>query len=246
MRERILNLKIVFLAILLMCYLTIPIHNVEGADIYEGSEILPIDGFVSELEEWQEVGAYPWLDKDDNETAYIWNDQSDDDHKYFTFQDVEYTVKIDSVFFYVKYWDKIGNQYIRVTFWYYVAEGEWTWGEMWDVNIPASTWTLKNHNFTHRANTTDQINGLRVWFDSYESNMMRNITYAYFNVTGLMQKPRTYHIRHLIGLLGLTIMIATPTYVIWEVKRNKNYMALATALILFAIGYAFILVWLTP
>jgi len=55
-----------------------------------------------------------------------------------------------------------------------------------------------------------------------------------------------YNIRYIFGLVGLAIMVIAPTYSIWEIKKNKNYMAIISAFVLVCIGYAFVLVWLTP
>lgn len=48
----------------------------------------------------------------------------------------------------------------------------------------------------------------------------------------------------IMGLIGLLILIITPTYTVYEVKKKKNYMAIFYAFVLMAIGYAFLVGWL--
>jgi len=55
-----------------------------------------------------------------------------------------------------------------------------------------------------------------------------------------------YNIRYIFGLIGLAMIVIAPTYSIWDIKKNKNYMSIITAFVLAAIGYAFVVVWLVP
>ena len=236
------------LVALLFVYLTMPIPNVQ-APIVEGSEILPVDGFVSELEEWYEVGAYPWLDVDDNETAYIFCDVITDlDHKYFTFQNVENVTRIDSVVFWFKYWDDLGYQALRVLFWYY-TDGEGGWGEGTNFSIKSSTWVFKSKDMTNRANTTYGINNMRVWFDSLQTDSLRNVTYAYLNVTGLLRTPLPSYVDIYFGLglflAGVIMMIFAPSWVAWKVKKSgvtpDTVERLGYAMLIFIVGFGLFL-----
>jgi len=66
-------------------------------------------------------------------------------------------------------------------------------------------------------------------------------------LTIFFQAPEyVFNIRYIFGLIGLAMIIVAPTYGIWEIRKNKNYMAIITAFVLAAIGYAFVVVWLTP
>ena len=240
--------KIVFLAILLVGYLLI-IPDVK-APIVEGSEILPVDGFVSELEEWYEVGDYPWLDVDDNETAYIFCDVITDlDHKYFTFQNVENVTRIDSVVFWFKYWDDLGYQALRVIFYTHIGEGQWNWAEGTNFSIEKEKWTFKNRDMTNLANTTYEINGLRVWFDSLQTDSLRNVTYAYLNVTGLIRTPLPSYVDIYFGLGlflgGIIMMIFAPSWVAWKVKKSgvtpDTVERLGYAMLIFLVGFGLFL-----
>ena len=242
--------KIALLAILLIGYLLI-IPDVQAPDV-EGSEILPVDGFVSELEEWYEVGAYPWLDVDDNETAYIFCDVITDlDHKYFTFADVENVTRIDSVVFWFKYWDQLGYQALRVMFWTYTL-GEGDWGEGTNFSIEKLKWKFKSKDMTQLANTTYEINGLRVWFDGLDSNMMRKITYAYLNVTGMIHVPLVSYVDLYtwlgIGLAGLALMVWSPAWVAWKIKKKgmdvDTVERIGFALVIFVMGFGLFISWL--
>jgi len=76
----------------------------------------------------------------------------------------------------------------------------------------------------------------------------------YMRVSDIIPEPppppppyeRVYNIRYIFGLIGLAMIVIAPTYGIWEIKNNKNYMAILTAFVLAAIGYAFVVVWLAP
>ena len=242
-------------SVLVMVLISILIgFSVQFPIVYGGKwvskyEILPVDAFVSELEEWVEVGVTPWLDKDDNETAYIYIDHSDDDHKYFTFQNLQNITEIESVFLYIKLWDEIGYQPITIITWFPTDPGNYTWGGGdWQISIPASVWALKSKNYTDRWNTIAGVNNSRIWFDGMSSNMMRNVTYAYLNVTGGFWKstPFVYPVRIILGLIGVAIMIISPAIGVREVYKNKNWEMIGGCITLFAIGYALVICWLLP
>ena len=117
-----------------------------------------------------------------------------------------------------------------------------TWEDMGYIEYSSEYWTYddmtEDDNFTSLSGES-LIQG--IFMEISSSACMVD----YFTCLS-WEHSAAYNIRHIFGLLGLAIMIITPTYTVWEIKKNKNYMALITAFILFAIGYAFVLVWLIP
>lgn len=97
--------------------------------------------------------------------------------------------------------------------------------------------------------------------NSSMSNLGYNISFARIGASGTGEIRRArifvwlpqywlpitrgaYNVKYIIGLVGLILMVAAPTYGVWEVKHEKNYYGLMSALIIFIIGYAFVVCWL--
>jgi len=259
-----------FLALLLSLSIQFPIFPIYIVKAQEGEtwHILEVNGYENTTNRgnpmWGVEGTTPYLNSINYAGGQLATGAYPRTSGNFTFEDLPAgTENITSVigWFYIIVWETAGASTA-------IAGAHIHNGTMWDYDYydyqitftKAMGW---HYNFTDLMDTPtlanadlSMINNLEMCFTAYSATGTgANIDFDYFflNVTAdapyvppPYDRAAGYNIRYILGLIGLAMIIIAPTYSIWEIKKNKNYLAIITAFVLAAIGYAFVVVWLVP
>ena len=249
MRKRILSAFLLVLLISLSLLGSFPVFG-EDDEEYSAYCNLNVNYFDAEASWTDYIGAVPYINASDYPDNYVKNTiQTDswDSMGYFLFEWNSSISEINNITLSVR-----GARIYGFGFGYLVPLIR-TYGVEWNLtNYGWDSSTLSYHNWTgieSYLNTPLKLqNSMLMLQHNITSNGGLQIDHAYY-IVGYTYKPPTeyvYPLRLILGLLGLAIMIISPTIGVRELYKNKNYEMIGGCMALFCIGYALVLVWLIP
>lgn len=221
------------------------------------NNILTVDNFILSKEEWQRIGADYQIDSNDGDTSYVWFNWSTNLVKtlsYFTFENItiptERTFNVTSILNVTVYYtircDAVGQAFSFDGWWHNGSDWYQDGGYATEV---AEYHTPAPHNLTGFLDTPEKVENVFLKLTNHGAPIWDNegrITYIYLDVWFTYVGIYVYPLRLIFGLLGLAIMILSPTLAVREVLKKKNWEMIGGCMALFCIGYACVLVWLIP
>ena len=254
MRRMILSLFLLFLLASVSVLGSFPL--VKAQTEYTEYRNLLVDNFIPTVEEWDRIGADYQIDSDDNDTSYIWFNYSTNEVKtlsYFTYENITFESKrgvnitsiLNATVYYRGRCDGVGN-WFRFSGWWFDGS---TWLEDDGVGSGTGDWYWADINLTSILDTPEKVQNAKVRFanpGAPTTEYPGRVTYARLLVWFTYVQIYVYPLRLILGLLGLVIMIISPTIGIREILKKKNWEMIGGCMALFCIGYALVLVWLIP
>ena len=222
--------------------------------------LLP-DNFIATIEEWERVGADYQIDSNDNDTSYIRFQYPHTNElktlSYFSFEDITIpsepqgfnVTSIISVTVRYRFKVEVPGEWFRFSG-YYWNGSTWIKEPVDWTGTSVATYQLSSPiNLTEILDTPQKVENARVYFRNPGGVTWEDpgrITYVYLDVWFTYEGIYVYPLRLILGLIGLAIMIISPTIGVREVLKEKNWEMIGGCAILFVIGYALVIVWLIP
>lgn len=115
-----------------------------------------------------------------------------------------------------------------------------------EKNSSSQTYSYQTWNVTSFLNSTEEIDNLSMKvYHIVDSNGGLKVDHAYLSIQAKIFYY-VYPLRLILGLLGLALMIASPSIGVREVLKNRNLSMIGGCIIAFAIGYGMVHAWLIP
>jgi len=211
--------------------------------------------------EWGKNGASPYINECDYPANYINEGSLSDDSGDYHFEDISLPeiggrCNITKVVFYMN-GSNLGAGGSTGNFNFHFWNGTYDDSVIRDHKFEytqAEGWKLKSEDITYiwsdGSLTAENFNELYFWLvasTSWISSPVLTLDYVYLEVTyDYGYRWGAFPVRLAMGLIGLLLMILSPTLTVREVYQHKNYDFLVIGIVIFCIGYAFTIAWLVP